>query len=92
MPYIVAVDAGASEIKASIFDTAGNEVANARRDCPVGSPNPGWAECPADVLLRWPVELLAEAIQASGISGEDIRAVGITGCCPSVPMAQPRAH
>ena len=84
MPYIAAVDAGASEIKASIFDTAGNEVANARRDCPVSSPKPGWADCPAAVLLRWPVELLAEALQTSGIPGADVRAVGITGSTGSV--------
>ena len=55
MSYLAAVDAGASETKASLFDSGGNEIANARQDCPVESPTPGWAECSVDVLLQWPL-------------------------------------
>jgi len=84
MSYLAAVDAGASEIKASIFDSAGNEIANARRDCPVESPTPGWAECSADVLLQWPLEVIGEAIANSRLRGDDIEAIGITGSTGTV--------
>ena len=84
MSYLAVVDAGASEIKACIFDSTGNEIVNVRRDCPVESPNPGWAQCPSDILMQWPVELLSEAIRSSGIGGDQIRAVAITGSTGTV--------
>ena len=79
MSYLAAVDAGASAIKVSIFDSTGNEIVGVHRDCPVESSKPGWAECPSDILLQWPLELLEEALQSSGIQGDAIRAVAITG-------------
>jgi xylulokinase len=82
--YLAAVDAGASEIKASIFDSAGNEIARACRDCPVESPHPGWAECPPDILMHWPLELLGQALRSRAIQGDQIKAVAITGSTGTV--------
>jgi xylulokinase len=79
MSYLIALDAGASEIKVSIFDRAGHEVANARRDCPSNAPQPGWAECPPEVLTRWPLEILREALETSSVPLDEIVAVGVTG-------------
>jgi xylulokinase len=79
MSYLAAVDVGASEIKAAIFDTRGREICIAHRDCPTTSPEPGWAELPGEVLLRWPLALLREAVQTSGLDPAAIKAIGVTG-------------
>jgi len=84
MSYLAALDAGASQIKASIFDSAGHELANARRDYRSESPFPGWAECSPHILMEWPLEVLKEAIASSGIEGDDIAAIGITGSSGTV--------
>ena len=79
MTYLAALDVGASEIKAVIFDTSGVVVGQARRDCPTESPSPGWAEVPGEVLLRWPLEVLREAVHRSEVNLDAVRAVGVTG-------------
>ena len=86
--YLVALDAGASEIKVAIFDSAGAEVGSARRDCPSVAPQPGWAECPPEVLTDWPLEVLGEAVAASGIDPRAVAAIGVTGSRATVmPVA-----
>ena len=79
MTYIAAIDAGASEIKACLFDTDGNEIASASRDCPSDSPAAGWAQCSAEVLTQWPLEILKETIDSSGVSVGEIKVVAVTG-------------
>ena len=79
MSYIAAIDAGASEIKACIFDLQGNEVAFASRSCPSNSPETGWAQYSSDLLTIWPVSVLKDAINSSDISVKEIHAIGVTG-------------
>ena len=79
MSYIAAIDAGASEIKACIFDLLGNEVASASRSCSSNSPETGWAQCSSDILTKWPVSVLKDAINSSDISVKEIHAIGVTG-------------
>jgi len=79
MSYIAAIDAGASEIKACIFDLQGNEVASASRDCPNDSPQAGWAQYSSDLLTQWPLNVLKDAIASKDLSGKDIYAIGVTG-------------
>ena len=79
MTHIAAIDAGASEIKVSVFDASGREVASAARDCPSDSPSAGWAQCSPDVLMRWPMEVLKEAVGQSKVAASDIVAIGVTG-------------
>ena len=79
MTHIAAIDAGASEIKVSVFDASGREVASAARDCPSDSPSAGWAQCSPDVLMQWPMEVLKEAVVQSEVAASDIAAIGVTG-------------
>ena len=79
MSYIAAIDAGASEIKACIFDLLGNEVASASRSCSSNSPETGWAQCSSDILTKWPVSVLKDAINSSDILVKEIHAIGVTG-------------
>ena len=79
MSFIAAIDAGASEIKACIFDLQGNEVASASRSCPRDSPETGWAQYSSDLLTKWPVNVLKDAINSSDISVKEIHTIGVTG-------------
>ena len=79
MSFIAAIDAGASEIKASIFDLHGKEISSSSRDCPMDSPQTGWAQYSSDFLKQCSLEVLKEAITAKKLSGNDICAIGVTG-------------
>ena len=76
MSFIAAIDAGASEIKACIFDLQGNVVASASRSCPRDSPETGWAQYSSDLLTKWPVSVLKDAINLSDISVKEIHTIG----------------
>jgi xylulokinase len=87
--YLAGLDVGASEIKASIFDLSGREIASVRRDCKVEAPAPGWAQSPPEVLMKWPPEVLGEAVSNSGLRADEIAAVGVTGSRATVlPMTR----
>jgi xylulokinase len=85
-----AIDVGTSGARAAIFDLEGRRLLEARRTYPTRTPQVGWAEqdgrawrsaalgALADVVRR----LTAEGIGAPG----DIRALGLTGQCPSVVL------
>lgn len=79
MTYLAALDVGASEIKAAIFDIEGREICHARSENTVDTPGPGWAEFPGETLLERPVQVLAEAVMISQIDPASIHAVGVTG-------------
>ena len=79
MSCLVALDAGASEIKASVFASDGRERGGASRDCPSDAPAPGWAQCGGEVLTEWPLQVLRDAIAAAGVRPDDIEAIGVTG-------------
>ena len=79
MSHVVALDAGASEIKASVFSAGGEELGSASRDCPSDAPAPGWAQCAGQVLTDWPLQVLREAAADAGIRPAEIAAIGVTG-------------
>ena len=79
MSHLVALDAGASEIKASVFSSDGRERGGAGRDCPSDAPAPGWAQCAGEVLTEWPLRVLREAVADAGIRSDEIEAIGVTG-------------
>ena len=91
MAYLATLDAGASEIKATLFDASGQEVASAARDCPSDSPSSGWAQCAPEVLTHWPLEILKEAVSKSGIASSDVKTIGVTGSRATIlPMDRDR--
>jgi xylulokinase len=79
MTLLAALDVGASEIKAAIFDKTGCEICNARSVNTPTSPGSGWAEIPGEALLERPVQVLAEAVKSSRVDPASILAVGVTG-------------
>lgn len=77
--YLMGIDNGGSEIKCAVFGMDGEEIAVAGRRLPISVPAPGFTE--RDALQVWEAnaEAIREAIEKAGISGKQIKAVGLTG-------------
>jgi sugar (pentulose or hexulose) kinase len=87
---LVAIDVGTSGARASAFDLEGHGLLEARRGYPTISPREGWAEQDA---RRWrsaaiaALADLARRLESAGIGRpRDVRAIGLTGQCPSVVL------
>lgn len=80
---LLAVDVGTSGARATAFDLDGNCLLLVRRNYPIESPQPGWAEQDA---LRWRSAALSALGGAIRALGPAVRLLGIslTGQCPSV--------
>ena len=79
MPYLMGLDISTTGAKALIIDDAGAVIAVANTAQPISQPRPLWSEQdPAD---WWDgmVESIRGALAASGLRGEDISAIGLTG-------------
>ena len=76
--YVLAIDQGTTSSRAIVFDHAGGIVASAQRELGQIFPQPGWVEHDALEILRSVRLTVAEALQAAGISGAQLAAIGIT--------------
>jgi sugar (pentulose or hexulose) kinase len=90
-PLVAAVDAGTTGARAMAYDLAGRLVAEVRRPYRTSSPRPGWAEQDA---RDW-AECAAAALR--GLAGRtraagQIRAIGLTGQCPTMVVADSRGQ
>ncbi|MFI5258289.1 MAG: FGGY-family carbohydrate kinase [Candidatus Limnocylindrales bacterium] len=82
---LLAVDVGTSGARAVAFDLDGHRLLEARRSYPIVSPQPGWAEQDARLWRSAALGALGEAIRRLGRPGQvAVRAIGLTGQCPSV--------
>ena len=79
MPYLMGLDISTTGAKALIIDEAGNVIAVANSPQPISQPKPLWSEQdPAD---WWDgmVKSIRGALAESGLQGDDISAIGLTG-------------
>ncbi len=87
---LVAIDVGTSGARAAALDLDGRRVLEARRSYPTHSPRPGWAEQDARSWRSAAVGALGDLIgglEADGLGrAGDVRAIGLTGQCPSVVL------
>ena len=76
--YLVALDQGTTSSRCIIFDKQGNIVSVAQQEFTQIFPKPGWVE--HDPMEIWGSQsgVMAAAIAKSGISANDIAAIGIT--------------
>jgi xylulokinase len=85
---ILAIDVGTSGARAVAFDLDGRRLLEVRRSYPIQTPVPGWAEQDARLLRSAAIAALGEAIgrsgPATGPKAPRIRAIGLTGQCPSI--------
>lgn len=88
-PHLVAIDVGTSGARAALFDLDGHLVAEARRSYPTTSPRPGWSEQDGRAWRSAAIGALADLVRRTA-AGSSIRAIGLTGQCPSVVLVDER--
>jgi len=77
-PYVLALDQGTTSSRALVFDVRGTLVASSQKPHRQIYPQSGWVEHdPLEILARQ-TEVMREAVASSGVSPEQIRAIGIT--------------
>lgn len=79
---IVTLDVGTSGAHAAVFDVDGRRWVEVRRSYPTVSPRPGWAEQDAGAWRSASLSALRALV--AQIGGRRVRAIGLTGQCPSV--------
>lgn len=76
--YVLALDEGTTSARAILFDKKSNVISMAQHEIPQIYPQPGWVEQnPMDIYANQ-YAALTECIAKSGISPDEIAAVGIT--------------
>ncbi len=77
--YLMGIDNGLTLSKVAIFDLAGRTIRVASRKIEVQYPKPGYTERDMDVVWQKTAEAIHEVMEASGITPDDILAVGNSG-------------
>ena len=76
--YVLALDEGTTSARAILFDRNGQAVSSARHEFPQIYPQPGWVEHDAMEIYANQYASLIECVAKSGVSSEEIAAIGIT--------------
>ncbi len=76
--YIMAFDAGTTSSRCLIYDKEGEILSVAQEEFPQYYPHNGWVEHNAMEIWKTQLKVAKEALQKSGLSYEDIAAIGIT--------------
>lgn len=76
--YIMALDQGTTSSRTILFDKKGNIVSQANKEFEQIFPKPGWVEHNPEEIWMTQVLTMEEVMRDSGISGENIEAIGIT--------------
>ena len=78
MSYLLALDQGTSSSRAIVFDAAGHPLATAQASFEQHFPQPGWVEHDPWDIWHTQLNTAREALARSGVSAQEIRAVGVT--------------
>jgi xylulokinase len=79
MTHFLGIDASTTGVKALLIDEAGDVTGAATTDIPLSTPKPLWSEQdPAD-WWRGTVSSIRQVLQETGLSGDEVAAVGMTG-------------
>ncbi len=76
--YLLALDQGTTSSRSIIFSRGGRIVASAQMEFTQYYPHKGWVEHDADEIFTTQLAVAHEAIKKSGISPDEIAAIGIT--------------
>ena len=76
--YILALDEGTTNTRSILFDRNGKIVAKAQKELTQFYPASGWVEEDAVEIYAAQYATMTEAVVASGISPDEIAAIGIT--------------
>lgn len=78
MGYILAFDQGTTSSRAIIFNRNGQIEGTAQKEFEQIFPKPGWVEHDPSEIWSSQVGVAAEVLSRTGISSDDIEAIGIT--------------
>ena len=78
-PFILAIDAGGTAVKAAVYDLDGVECSAVGEALRPVSPAPGFIERDPDDLWRVVCHSVRTAVERAGIGPADIAAIGLTG-------------
>lgn len=78
MRHILALDQGTTSSRAIVFDADGAVVGIAQREFGQIFPQPGWVEHDANEIWDTQLAVAREALQAAGVSADQVSAIGIT--------------
>jgi xylulokinase len=82
--HTIGIDIGTTGTKTVLFDTKSGIVAQASRETTLYSPSPGFAEADTEQWYAGAVESIREVLSTSGISGDSVAAVAVSGMVPAV--------
>ena len=78
MKYIISLDQGTTSSRALIVDPEGKIMKKAQKEFTQIFPNDGWVEHDPQEIWGSQVGMMAEVLSSSGVSVEDVAAIGIT--------------
>ena len=76
--YVIALDQGTTSSRCIIFDREQNVIGLAQRELTQHYPQPGWVEQDPMEIWSGQFSVLTEALAQSGVSPEEVAAIGIT--------------
>lgn len=79
MNDLIGIDVGTSATKTVLFDEYGHVKASALREYPLYQPRNGWAEQRPEDWREAVFQTLREVMDASGVSPEDVKSIGLSG-------------
>jgi xylulokinase len=82
--HTIGIDVGTTGTKTVLFDTTSGIVAQASRETTLHSPNPGFAEADTNQWYTGVVESIREVLSTSGIGGDTVAAIAVSGMVPAV--------
>jgi xylulokinase len=81
---VIGLDIGTTATKCVLLDAGRGVIAGDARPVTLSSPRPGWAEEDPEQWWGNACDLLPAVLAAAGVSGRDIRAIGISGMVPAL--------
>jgi xylulokinase len=79
MAFVIGIDASTTATKAVLIDESGAVVGVGSTEYGFESPQPGWAEQDPGLWWDGAVASTRSVLAATGVSGDDIAAIGLTG-------------
>ena len=76
--YVIAMDQGTTSSRCILFDRQGNICSVAQKEFTQYFPRPGWVEHDPEEIWSSQLEVFKQAVAKSGVTAEDIAALGIT--------------
>lgn len=79
MKYLLGIDVSTTGCKALLIDPDGNVTGVANTENSLSTPHPLWSEQDPAEWWRGTVSSIRQVLKATGVSGEDVQGIGLTG-------------